>query len=336
MGLLLALRSGERCAAPDLALRFGVSRRTIYRDVEALSALGVPVYAERGRGGGIRLMAGYFLPPVTFTAGEAMSLALGLSILGNLRTVPFADDLASARRKLLAALPDDLRMTLAESGRLIGFERIADDIFHPEPETKQGEPPEGAEERALTGFARALIERRLVQMRYRSPYRPGEADIEATPLGLIWDRDRWYLVGRTGEEGQPRFWRADRVLRLTSGRAAPPAGGFDARHHLGRRWLAAAMRVWAREAPVRIAITPAQRERLGRDWYFQHADFEPLPDGRVLMRFGEDNPAIALALLRWLGPGAELIEPRAWRARLSDELAAMLASYRLPDQADNP
>ena len=75
-GILLLLRGGRAVPAGELARRFGVSRRTIYRDLEALSAAGVPVYAERGRGGGTRLLEGYFLPPLMFSRGEGIALLL--------------------------------------------------------------------------------------------------------------------------------------------------------------------------------------------------------------------------------------------------------------------
>jgi hypothetical protein len=72
-------------------------------------------------------------------------------------------------------------------------------------------------------------------------------------------------------------------------------------------------------------------ERLRRDWYYRHARYEPLPDGRVMLTFGEDEPAAALELLRWLGPEAELVAPAAWRAMLRADLRAMLAAH-----ADEP
>src|SRR5215469_6301290 len=133
LGILLQLRRGRAISAAALARRFEVSPRTIYRDVEMLSSLGVPVYAQRGRGGGLRLLEGYFLPPVTFTEGEALALAVGLALLGSLRSKPLATDLETAGAKLAAALPDALREILVSLDRHIGFEVLQDDIFHPQP-----------------------------------------------------------------------------------------------------------------------------------------------------------------------------------------------------------
>lgn len=332
LAILLLLRGGRTLSAAELAARFAVSTRTIYRDIEALSAVGVPVFAEMGRAGGFRLLAGYFLPPVMFTTGEAVSLLLGMTLLRSLRATPFAADLETAERKLLAAVPDRLRATLMEAQRIIGFERPPDDLFHPEPADVQ--PPDAVpsasdEGETVTRFLQAVLDRRTVLLDYRSPYGGKEGRAIVAPLGLFWDRDRWYLAGRRiGGGDAVRLWRADRVRAIvpqTLPTDAPPA--FDVRDLLDRAWLRRAMDEWRAGGAVTIRLTQRQADRLQADWYYRHARYEPLPDGRVLMTFGEYNRAIVLELLRWLGPGAELIEPRAWRATLAAELAEMLAPY---------
>lgn len=100
-GILLHLRSGQPVTATDLAQRYGVSTRTIYRDVDTLSAMGVPVYAERGRSGGLRLLEGFYLPPLMFTEKEAISLLLGLQALRTLRVRPLLPEMGTAGEKLL-------------------------------------------------------------------------------------------------------------------------------------------------------------------------------------------------------------------------------------------
>ncbi len=330
VGLLLELRGEERLTAAGLARRFEVSPRTIYRDVEQLSALGVPVYTERGRGGGIRLLPGYFLPPVMFTHAEAMSLVAGLTLLRSLRAHPFAGEIEGAERKLLAAVPDHLRAVLAGAATVLGFESVPGDVFHPEPDDAATPGDAAAESAVLTAFLRAIFERRRLRMLYRSPYRGGAERLLVEPAGAFLDRGYWYLTGRL--DGRDRIWRADRAGRLEDAGPLPSAVDGDVRDLLGRRWLAPAMRRWADEAPVRIRLSPQQRGRLAGDWYYQHARFEPQPDGGYVMTVGESDPAIALALLRWLGPGAELLEPPAWRELARRELRAMLAAYDAPSR----
>jgi predicted DNA-binding transcriptional regulator YafY len=340
LGILLLLRSSKEVSAMELARRFEVSPRTIYRDMETLSALGVPIYAERGRAGGFRLLEGYFLPPIMFTQDEAMALVVGLTFLQSLRSKPFAADLDTAEKKLVAAVSDQLRESLIEAQQRIGFEMPRSDIFHPEPSSPN--PSRGAEtsateqaklareNQAVQIFLRSVFSRKAVALDYRSPYRGETEYLLIDPLGVFWDREYWYLVGKEGKYPQDiRLCRADRVIGIhpqSQATAAPTA--FDIREHLGRSWLRRAMQRWAANAPVRIRLTHQQAERLQQDWYFRHAHFEPLSETDDLMTFGEGDQAVVLELLRWLGPGAELLEPRAWRGLLKEHLLEMLTSYR--------
>jgi hypothetical protein len=118
------------------------------------------------------------------------------------------------------------------------------------------------------------------------------------------------------------------VAALHPGAPAAPPPRFDVRALLERRWMQPAMDQWIAEAPVTLRLTPAQAELLQQDWYYRHARFHPGPDGSVSFTFGEDNQAAVFALLRWLGPSAELLEPAAWRARFVNELQAMARVYQ--------
>lgn len=349
--ILLLLRSGKILSASALAARFEVSTRTIYRDIETLSTAGVPVYAEMGREGGFRLLEGYFLPPVMFTESEAASLLIGLTLLRRLRVAPFPAALDTAEHKLLAALPDRLAALLAKAPQLIGFERIPPDLFLLKGPPDQSNMDQSAGEAALaqestvvSTFLRAIFEQQQVELTYHSPYSGQTKQYTVLPSGLLWDRDWWYLVGQRVHGGEkteqpsaaaqePWLWRADRVLHIApqpTAKGSVPnrsAADFDVNDLLGRTWLAAAMQKWRAEAPVQIRITAQQATLLQQDWYYRYADYVERADGDWLMTFGEDKPPIVLDLLRWLGPGAELITPQAWRAQLHAEWLAMAAVY---------
>jgi predicted DNA-binding transcriptional regulator YafY len=147
-------------------------------------------------------------------------------------------------------------------------------------------------------------------------------------LGLLWDRDRWYLVGqREGRKEEPRLWRADRVLSIKIDGQCADDDAFDVETLLNRRWLSKAMAQWVNEAPVVIRLTQRQAQCLQQDWYYRHARFEAVSEHQVVMTFGADNQALVFELLRWLGPGAELLEPKAWRAPLREELRQMAMCY---------
>src|SRR5262249_46990974 len=187
------------------------------------SALGVPIYAQRGRGGGFRLLEGYFLPPVTFTQGEALALVVGLALLSSLRSKPFVAHLETAREKLVAAVPEAMRAVLLHLRQHIGFEVLQEDIFHPEradPEPLSASPATGEamaavgeradeENEAIGAFVQGIVGRTVLLVRYRSPYRGETEACTVAPLGTFWDRGYWYLVGtEVGREAEPRLWRA--------------------------------------------------------------------------------------------------------------------------------
>lgn len=323
LGIVLLLRNGKVLSAAQLAERFEVSVRTIYRDIDVLSGLGIPVTPEMGRTGGFRLLDGYFLPPVGLGPEEAMSLLLGLSFMKALRVMPFPAEADFAERKLLAVLPADTRTLMERVSRMIGFEKVPPDLLHPERDDPIARDAEaGATETAAVGrFLRAILSKAKVRLSYRSPYRNREEVQTVDPRGLVWDRDRWYLVGDTEvRPGEPRMWRSDRVLETGPGPSLRPSSGdFDVTKLLGRRWLGLAMERWREASPVRIALTADQAERLKRDWYYGHAEFGEA-EGRTVMTIGEDDRENVAALVRWLGPGAELLEPAEWRPYVADTL----------------
>jgi predicted DNA-binding transcriptional regulator YafY len=333
LGILLLLRGGKPVSAAELSRRFEVSTRTIYRDIESLSALGVPVEAEMGRTGGFRLSESFFLPPVTLGPEEAVSLLLGLILMRALRVMPFPEEADFAERKLLAALPDETRRLMERASRLIGFESVPPDLLHPErddPVTRHRGEADAEEARIVGRFLRAILSRSRVRLRYRSPYRGGEEpDREVEPRGIVWDRDRWYLVGDVEvRPGEPRLWRADRVVEIGPGPSMrSTSSDFDVAGLLDRKWLGKAMERWRSGTTAKIAMPPARAELLRKDWYYSHAAFEELPDGRIAMSYGEADPAAAAALVRWLGPGTELLEPTEWRECVAAGLRELLAAH---------
>ncbi len=328
LGILLILQSRRAVPAKQLAARFGVSTRTIYRDLQTMSLLGIPIYTERGRKGGIRLLEGYFLPPLMFTQGEAIALLLGLLLLRNLRAAPYQPETETASHKLLTAVPEHLRATLARLERVLGVERYRGDVFSGEPQPPDDAPDPHTEGATVTRFLQALLDQHEVRIRYRSPYREAESEADVRPLGAFWDRERWYLVGdRTNKRGERRLWRADRVLEMsTLGRVEPGDSNerFDIGEMLGHAWLKTAMDTWRQRVPVRLRITPAQAQRLRQDWYYRLAQYQTEADGGIVMSFGEDDAETVLALLRWLGPGAELLSPEEWKPLLRAQLETML------------
>lgn len=183
LSILLLLQTRGTLSATALAEEFEVSVRTIYRDIDQLSASGIPVYAERGRDGGFRLRDGYRTRLTGLTRQEAETLLLA-GLPGPASELGLADPLATARLKLLAALPDDLQT---------GAERVAS-RFHLDP---AGWFHAASRADCLPGIARAVWESRYLRVTY---LREGQAhQRKLGPLGLVLKGGIWYLVAQRGK-----------------------------------------------------------------------------------------------------------------------------------------
>ena len=327
LGILLLLSGGQRSAA-DLAARFEVSVRTIYRDVDRLLALGIPVEAERGVDGGYRLAVDFLQPPVALTRSETAALLVALALARGLNATPLLEDLDAAQGKLLASLPRAAREVLAEGERIVAIEKPPPDIFHPEPDAIHPSRMQAA----VDVFLKGMLAGRRVRLSHENPYRRRVAEFDLEPHGILFDRDRWYLYGHDVDHDGERFMRADRVREaVVSGMGFRPRAGLAVETQIGRKWLSRAMRRWEEEGLLSVLeMGEAQAARLARDWYYRHAAVETAGKGRVRVRIPTRDPAIILPLARWLGPGAVLLSPHDLRERLAKELADMADAYASP------
>jgi predicted DNA-binding transcriptional regulator YafY len=183
--------------AEALAERFGVTLRTIYRDLDALRAAALPVGAERGRGGGYALDRSYSLPPVNFTAREAALLvALGRYAI-NMRLMPFEATLESALDKVRAALSTSAQREL--------LTRLSELSFHGVPSLPSKKPVRAALERAW--FERQLLSITYVDGNFVESKRT--VRIESVAM----DRHETRVHAVDVETGESRGFRLDRILK---------------------------------------------------------------------------------------------------------------------------
>lgn len=194
LSILMTLQAKGLVTAQFLAEECEVSIRTIYRDIDALSAAGIPVYADRGPEGGYRLIDGYRTRLTGMTAQEAEAVLLS-GLTGAAADLGIGALLASAQRKLLAALPADLRANA---------ERISS-RFHLDAPGWFGEaeqPPH------LPAIAKAIWDQRMISIRYRSW--KNEKQRLVAPLGVVLKGGAWYMVGQVS--GKLATYRVTRIL----------------------------------------------------------------------------------------------------------------------------
>ncbi|MFE9654234.1 helix-turn-helix transcriptional regulator [Micromonospora sp. NPDC006431] len=321
ISLVLLLQSRETMTAAELARELEVSERTVYRDVLALSAAGVPVYADRGRAGGYRLLGGYRTRLTGLTRDEAEVLFLA-GLPGPAGDMGLADAVAAAELKVLAALPPSLRDAPARTGQR--FHLDVPGWF------RQSEPPPW-----LTELARAVWRDRVVELRYRR----GEREVTRTvqPYGLVLKSGVWYLVGRVGDGF--RTYRVDRVVGVeVGGGTFDRDEGFD----LGAYWREQAeafLRDMLR-AEVKVRLSPAGLRALRHlaDAPFVYdeavgAAEGPDGQGRTVLRLPVESVEVAYAQLLSLGPEVEVLDPPELRERFAEAARRAAALYLEPDLA---
>ncbi|OUC90667.1 helix-turn-helix transcriptional regulator [Streptosporangium minutum] len=316
LSLLLLLQTRGHMTATELSEELEVSVRTVYRDVEALSSAGVPVYADRGPAGGYRLLDGYRTRLNGLTAEEASSLFLA-GLPGPAAELGLGEVAANAELKLLAALPPEPRFHASRMR-----ERFHLDV----PGWYRG-----ADEAPFLGeVSEAVWDQRPLRMTYR---RWGPRDVErlAHPYGLVLKGGSWYMVAAVGG-GEPRTYRVSRILaaEIVEGRFERPRD-FELAAYWERYADDFRARMYTAEALVRVApgIEGMFRYTVGADVADAALAEAGPPDDRgwVVVRLPIESVRHAHWLLLRLGADVEVLEPAELRAQMAATVADLGVLY---------
>ena len=242
LSLLWLLKSGRTLSAAQAAAELEVSVRTVLRDVEALSAAGVPVYCERGRAGGLRLLPGFRTDVDGLTETEARALLTAVAA-PSADALGLAEDLASALRKVTAALPETHRPQVSLARRVL----VDPDGWHGAPS-----PP------LLDDVQRLVLDGRRARLRYRSRDARRAVVRTVDPCGLVNAAGTWYLAAR--HRGQTRFYHLHRIATVTAlDEPAQVPESFD----LAQAWTTSRASWHASQTPV-VATVEVRTDALDR------------------------------------------------------------------------
>ncbi|MEV4877222.1 helix-turn-helix transcriptional regulator [Streptomyces cyaneofuscatus] len=316
ISLLLLLQNRCRMTADQLAAELEVSVRTVYRDVEALSAAGIPLYGDAGHGGGYRLLDGYRTRLTGFTADEAQAIFLA-GLPGPAAELGLGEVLTAARLKLRAALPAELR---EQAGRVQAR-------FHLDAPGWYGNADETPH---LATVAAAVWNRHALWVRYRRWAAPTDVERRLEPYGLVLKAGRWYVVAAE-DGGAPRTYRVDQILavQLLAESFEPPAS-FDLAAHWQDQLADFHARLHTEEAVVRLSPRGVGRvrERLG------HVAARAVADGGVIEADGWTRAVVPIESVDHahgeflkLGADVEVLQPGALRARLAETVHDLAVLY---------
>jgi predicted DNA-binding transcriptional regulator YafY len=314
ISLVLLLRQRGRLTAETLAGELEVSTRTVLRDIEALSAAGVPVYAERGRHGGFALLPGFRTELTGLNHDEALALLAAGSTRGE-QSFGLGAALASAMRKVVDALPEDHRATVGDAARRLLVDPETD-LLARRRVTEEVPGPTMAEVR------RAVLAGRKLRLHYAATgQEPRWRTVD--PIGLVTVRERGYLLAT--REGADRTYRLARILAVEE--LPEPAERPD-RVDLDRIWRERSARFLSGgdHLTVLVRVDPARREELLDTVLAVRAE-EPGADGRLRLEVTFQDARHAEWALWQLGTDAEALAPRAVRTALHARATALAARY---------
>ncbi|MFE5847063.1 helix-turn-helix transcriptional regulator [Streptomyces niveus] len=314
VSLVLLLRQRGRLSATTLARELEVSTRTVLRDIEALSAAGVPVYAERGRNGGFALLPGFRTELTGLNHDEALALLVAGSRRGA-QVFGLGSALASAVLKVVDALPESHRDTAAGVA-----ERLLID-----PETDLLSRRVAAEEvpdATVAEVRRAVLAGHKLRIRYAAA---GQTPRWRTvdPIGLVTVRDQGYLLAT--RSGADRTYRLSRVL---AAEALPEPAQRPDRVDLDRAWRdrGTRFRTGGDQVAVLVRVDPARREDLVTTALAVHTE-EAEAGGRLRLEVTFQDARHAEWALWQLATDAEALAPQWLRTALRDRAATIATRY---------
>ncbi|MFD7416469.1 helix-turn-helix transcriptional regulator [Kitasatospora purpeofusca] len=314
VSLVLLLRQHGRLSAATLARELEVSTRTVLRDIEALSAAGVPVYAERGRHGGFALLPGFRTELTGLNHDEALALLVAGSRRGA-QAFGLGSALASAMLKVVDALPESYRDTAAGAAQRL--------LVDPETDLLSRRlVAEEVPDTIVAAVLRAVFAGHKLRIHYAAVDRtPKWRTVD--PIGLVTVREQGYLLAT--RSGADRTYRLSRILAAEE--LAEPAQRPD-RVDLDRAWQERSrrFRTGGDQVTVQVRVDPARREDLvgtALAVLVEEAD----ADGRLRLEVTFQDPRHAEWAVWQLGTNAEALAPQWLRDSLRDRAAAIATCY---------
>ncbi|WP_156723389.1 helix-turn-helix transcriptional regulator [Streptomyces apocyni] len=329
VSLVLLLRQRGRLSAATLARELEVSTRTVLRDIEALSAAGVPVYTERGRHGGFALLPGFQTELTGLSHDEALALLVAGSRRGA-QVFGLGSALASAMLKVVDALPEGNRHTAAGAAQRLLIDPEIDLLSR---RVVAEEVPDAI----VAEVRRAVFTGRKLRIHYAAvDQTPKWRTVD--PIGLVTVRDQGYLLAT--RSGADRTYRLSRVLAAKE--LDEPAQRPD-QVDLDRAWQERSTRFrnGGDQVAVVVRVNPVRRQELAGTALAVLVEEPEEPeegeeagnvdaDGWLRMQVTFQDARHAEGVLWQLATDAEALAPQWLRAALRDRAAAIAARYGVP------
>lgn len=305
MQLIMRINAKPSFTVRELADEFGLSTRTITRDLQELSELGVPIYSIQGRGGGYKLLQERLLPPISFTEGEAIAIFFACQTMDYFSSLPFGEGASSALHKFYHYLPADVKEQI---------DRLKDRIMF-------WSPYRAMSAEVLQTLLQAIMHRSAVAIEYKSSNGVSERHIQ--PIGLYASSGYWYCPAYCFKRGEMRQFRADRIVFAALDQTVPIQEEFAQKTLLdkpGKEGLeqitldieATKKGVWLLESNPRFGPFIRQKED---------------GSGTISVSVAAENMKFYVDLLWQLGDEVKIVGPAEAIAYIRGKIESMLRVY---------
>jgi predicted DNA-binding transcriptional regulator YafY len=287
--LIMIINAKKSFTVPELAKEFGLSTRTITRDLEELSELGIPIYSVQGRGGGYRLLRERLLPPIAFSESEAVAIFFACQSLKYFGSLPFDDGAADVLIKFYHYLPTDVQAQI---------DRLRDKVAIWSPERPMSAP-------ALQALMQAVMVRSAVTIVYQSGDNVTTRDIQ--PIGLYASHGFWYCPAYCFHREGYRLFRGDRILTASLNPAITCLEEVDKRSV--KNWNEPELRMMDLTG-LAVHLTPVGVRTLETNGWFKDAiERQPGGGASIHMQVPAEKLHFYADMIWELGAEAKIIEP---------------------------
>ncbi|UFJ39883.1 YafY family transcriptional regulator [Brevibacillus humidisoli] len=304
--LMITVNTKRKFTVKELADEFGVSKRTILRDLQELSEAGIPLYSEVGASGGYQILKEKMLPPISFSEEEAVAMFFAYQSLQYYSSLPFESESISALKKFFHYLPSQVKQRINELQGRITFWTPARNLPVPH----------------LNELLNHAIEQQIVMIRYHSATETRERDIQ--PIGVYAMNGLWYSPAHCFSAGEIRVFRVDRIEQLSL--AADQSRKVDFSADTIQKYLEA--EETAGTLPLVVKLNRQGVKRCESEpWLSQSLVVYPDGTGLLQMKMRPDYLPWAARFFLSCGTDAIVEEQEPLRNQMREMITALHASY---------
>lgn len=298
--ILTTLQTGKSYCVEDLAKMFDKTRRTIFRDLEQLKAIGVP-YHYNTKDKGYRIDPEFFLPPIDLNLQEAMSLLLLTHKGRNNMQLPFKNSALMAALKIENNLPAGIRKYCDTTLRNISTRGTQ-------------KAPMKQLDKMFAQLQKAILKKQLVHLNYHSLFDGRDISVELAPYHLIYNKRAWYVLGLSSLHKSPRTFKLNRIKSLEPGRKCfIPDESFDPYDYFGRAW---SMIPEGRIHHIKLRFLPKVAGNVSEvDWHSTQR-VRWCDDGSAIVEFRVDGLNEISWWILGYGDQVQVLSPKALRKKV--------------------